>query len=214
MGAEPGDLDHPMHIAIKNEKLYVTDLRNHRIQVFSLAGELLTVIGEEGSDPGQFSSPGGIAVDADGRMYVADSKNQRIQLLDANGMQIRQFGTGAGGGFVVGDTYNNRIQAFGPDGALEWMVPDHTTEQDAAHGRFRGVMAVAVDAQGNSFVADYGNDRIQKFAPDGTFLVSIGERGPEPGQFRRPTAVAIDEEGRLFTVEFGNQRVQVFEPVR
>jgi streptogramin lyase len=171
-------------------------------------------------------------VDADGRIYVVDSRNHRIQLLDANGMQIRQFGTGAegvgpgefggptgidlrpGGGFVVADAYNNRIQAFGPDGALEWMVPDHTTEPDAAHGRFRVAIAVTVDAQGNSFVVDYGNGRIQKFAPDGTFLLSIGEQGPEPGQFRRPTAVVIDEEGRLFTVEFGNQRVQVFEPVR
>jgi hypothetical protein len=51
------------------------------------------------------------------------------------------------------------------------------------------------------------------FAPDGTFVLSIGEAGREPGQFRSPTGIATDEAGNLFVVEFGNQRVQIFEPV-
>ena len=94
------------------------------------------------------------------------------------------------------------------------MVPDHTTELDAAPGRFNAATSITVDDQGNIFAIDYGNHRVQKFAPDGTYLLSIGEPGVDPGQFNRPTSIAIDEQGRLFIVEFGNQRVQIFEPVR
>jgi DNA-binding beta-propeller fold protein YncE len=230
-GTEEGELARPMHIAAWAEQLYAADFANNRIQVFSLGGESITTIGEEGTEPGQFGTPSGIAIDDQGRLYVADFGNHRIQLLDNKGVPIRQLGTGdagvgpeefsnptdialrPGGGFVVCDYDNHRIQAFGPDWTPEWMVPQHTTEPGSLPGEFRAPTAVLVDAEGYVFVADHGNDRIQKFAPDGTFVLSFGELGIEPGQLYRPISLAIDEEGNLLVVEFNNKRVQLFELV-
>ena len=57
--------------------------------------------------------------------------------------------------------------------------------------------SLAVDGAGNVYVADGGNDRIQKFTPDGQFLLQWGGHGSEPGQFMRPQGLAIDEAGHI-----------------
>ena len=71
---------------------------------------------------------------------------------------------------------------------------------------------VTVDFQGNVFVADWRNDRIQKFSSDGECLVGFGESGEGDGQFYRPSAVAVDREGYIYVADWGNERVQVLGP--
>ena len=61
--------------------MYVADTKNHRVQVFTGDGTFLTEWGSLGIGPGQFSAPQGIAVDVAGRVYVADSYNDRIQVF-------------------------------------------------------------------------------------------------------------------------------------
>ena len=63
-------------------------------------------------------------------------------------------------------------------------------------------------------MADFYNHRVQKFSPEGDFLVTIGEPGNGPGQFDRPTDAVVDREGNLYVVDFGNDRIQRFAPVR
>jgi hypothetical protein len=62
--------------------LYVSDARFDAIQVFNEDGQLLFIIGGRGFGPGEFWSPGGLAMDGRGRMAVADTGNRRIQLLE------------------------------------------------------------------------------------------------------------------------------------
>ncbi len=81
------------------------------------------------------------------------------------------------------------------------------------NGWFSVATGVAVDGDGNVFVADFYNHRIQKFSPKGDFLTSIGEPGNGPGQFDRPTDVVVDAEGNLYVVDFGNDRIQKFSPL-
>ena len=71
---------------------------------------------------------------------------------------------------------------------------------------------MAVDAQGDVYVADWRNDRIQKFTPDGQFVASFGESGQGEGQFHRPSSVAVDTEGYIYVADWGNERVQVLGP--
>ena len=73
---------------------------------------------------------------------------------------------------------------------------------------------MAVDLDGNIFVADFFNHRILKFTPEGDFILALGEHGTGPGQFDRPTDVAVDVEGNLYVVDFGNHRIQKSEVVR
>jgi DNA-binding beta-propeller fold protein YncE len=71
---------------------------------------------------------------------------------------------------------------------------------------------VHVDAEDYVYVADWRNDRVQKFTADGEFLAKFGEPGDGEGQFRRPAGVAVDERGNIYVADWGNHRVQVLGP--
>jgi hypothetical protein len=98
--------------------------------------------------------------------------------------------------------------------------PDGTPVEDATlggvHGRepgqFGWVTDVAEDSAGNIYVSEYGeNDRIQKFSPDGDFLLQWGGTGEEHSQFRRPQSMAVDDEDHIWVADACNHRIQVFD---
>lgn len=60
-GSVPGELGRPMHMDIREDKLYVAEYLNDRVQIFSLSGTSLQLIGSSGSGPGQFDAPDGVA---------------------------------------------------------------------------------------------------------------------------------------------------------
>ncbi len=71
---------------------------------------------------------------------------------------------------------------------------------------------IATDGQGNIFVLDAGNHRIQKFGPDGHYIETIGNRGQGPGEFYLPLSLDIDSRGYLYVSDPQNQRVQILKP--
>lgn len=71
---------------------------------------------------------------------------------------------------------------------------------------------IAIDTQGNVFVLDSGNHRIQKFGPDGKYIMTIGNRGQGPGEFDYPLSLDVDTKGHLYVSDPGNQRIQVLKP--
>ena len=79
-------------------------------------------------------------------------------------------------------------------------------------GQFSMPAGLAVDSTGNILVVDEGNNRIQKFASNGSFISKWGAPGPSDGQFQDPTGIAIDSSGHVFVVDRGNDRIQVFAP--
>ena len=85
MGSAPGEFHRPMSIAIENELLLVADSSNHRVQLFDLEGNLIRVIGEPGKAPGQFKFPYDVALDQQGRIYVCEYGNNRIQCFSPEG---------------------------------------------------------------------------------------------------------------------------------
>jgi len=230
-GKGVGQLGRPMNLTAHADELYVPEYFNDRIQVFGLDGTPRRVIGGPGAGPGEFDSPGGVAVGPDGHLFVADFYNHRIQELEPDGSFVRQWGTtgvpgsgageftyptdvalGANGMLYVADGYADRIQAFAPDGTFvaKWGGPFATN----IHGPFRGWFAVptsvAVGPEDNLFVADFYNDRIQKFASDGTFLTSFGEGGEGPGRLRHAMAVAAAPDGIVYVADFLGSRVQIW----
>ncbi|MCA1609148.1 MAG: NHL repeat-containing protein, partial [Acidobacteria bacterium] len=78
-------------------------------------------------------------------------------------------------------------------------------------GQFVKPRGINKDAAGNFYVADTGNSRVQKFSPDGLFLLSIGNPGAGIGQLREPNAVAIDSEGRIYVVDALNHKLLRFD---
>jgi DNA-binding beta-propeller fold protein YncE len=79
----------------------------------------------------------------------------------------------------------------------------------AGNGQFNRPQGIAVDRNGNVFVADTGQDRIQKFTSTGTFLATWGSTGTQNGQFDIPFGVAVDGDGNVFVGDFNN-RIQKF----
>ena len=231
-----GELDRPMNLTIRGDALYVAEYFNDRLQVFSLDGTPRRIIGKAGSGPGRFNAPGGVAVGSDGSLYVADFYNHRIQKLTADGKFVRQWGASverkplsdtdgvsfnyptdvaiaANGKMYVADGYNDRVQVFNADGSFshKWGGPFAANIYGPFNGWFATVTSVAVGPKGNIFVADFYNDRIQKFDPDGEFLTSFGRRGSGKGELSYPIAVAVASNGTVFVADYGNNRIQKWQ---
>ena len=228
-GKETGQLGRPMNLTIAHNELYVADYWNDHIEVFALDGTHKRTIGHSGSGPGEFDSPGGVAVAPNGDLFVAGFYNQRIQKLRPDGSFIRQWGEtritgiwagefnyptdvalGPDGSLYVADGYNDRVQVFSPNGEFshKWGGPFAINIYGIFEGWFSTVSSITVDKDGNVFVADFYNNRIQKFLADGTFLTAFGEEGAAPGQFNHPIGVAVTDDGSVFVADYGNNRIQ------
>lgn len=79
-------------------------------------------------------------------------------------------------------------------------------------GEMIGPIGVALDADGNSYVVDNGNDRIEKFDASGEWAGGVGISGSEPGQFKQPSDIAVDSAGNIWVADTWNHRVQKFGP--
>lgn len=159
----------------------------------------LDQFGGFGSEPGAFNRPQGIAVD--GRIFVADTENHRIQRFDPERFKPdEKKPTFFWGGWCLLRTGEG---CRDPDGGGPLAPGD---------GQFSGPTGVAVDAAGNVYVVDSGNHRIQKFDSIGKFLAKWGTQGLGDGQFNVPIGIAVDSKNNVvYVVDKGNHRIQKFD---
>jgi RHS repeat-associated protein len=209
---------------------YTYDEEGERTKTTPLAGASPAhnlSFGGEGSGAGQFSGPLGIATDAEGHVWVADSGNNRVQEFDGKGEFIRQFGSkGSGNGQFslprgiavdakgnvwVADTGNNRVQEFNAEGKYLSQFGSEGT----GNGQFKKPRGIAVDAKGNLWTIEGGGSppaepRVQEFNAEGKYLSKFGSAGTGNGQFKGPEGIATDAEGHVWVADSGNNRVQEF----
>ncbi|MEE8605115.1 MAG: NHL repeat-containing protein, partial [Candidatus Aminicenantaceae bacterium] len=90
-----------------------------------------------------------------------------------------------------------------PEVSLEYVKNIGDLESDDENVLFYMPSDIAVDEEGNVFVLDSGNHRIQKFDPQGNFLASFGRRGQGPGEFQYPQSLDIDKNGFMYISDSG-----------
>ena len=177
--------------------------------------------GGHGKGRGQFDSPRGIAIDAAGNIFVADTGNGRIEKFLPNGTFLRTIGVkGTGYGQLgepngiaidqVGDIYaadasKHCIEKLAPDGTsiAEWKGPPPG---------FYGPRRIAIGPDDSIYVVDQGRTRIVKFSLDGQLLASWGSGGSGDGQFNDPTSIAVDSKmNTVYVADPRNKRIQLFD---
>lgn len=126
--------------------------------------------------------PGSLAIDRENRLlYVSDVELDQVLVYDADTLKLKR---------KIGTTGHNH----------ELTSP----------GDFAKPTGLAVDPDGNLYVADTLNDRIEIFDADGKFISTFGKNGDGPGYFARPKGVAIDGDGHIWVADGMQDRVQVF----
>ncbi|MEW6104419.1 MAG: NHL repeat-containing protein, partial [bacterium] len=228
------DLNNPYGIATNGNYLYIADTGNCRIVRCNLDGSNPLVYGDVGKGEGKFMQPQGIGVTPQGDIYVVDTGNHRIQKLKDNGTSISfvktigSEGNGVGqfflprdiaidfrnGYFLICDSFNQRISKFSLDGnpINSFSGSNSFGQWGTQTGKLWHPYGIDIDNQGNIYVADTYNHRIQKFSPDGNYLLSFGARGQEDGQFAMPQDVVVDSEGYILAIDTENHRVCKFSP--
>ncbi len=165
--------------------VYVADQLSYVVQKFTDTGEFETEWGSYGGGHGQFGPIGGLATDAAGNVYVVDSSHNRIEKFDPNGTFITQWGHKGSepGQFSFGSSQ------------------DYTKPPG-------GGIAVA----GNyAYVADSGNNRIERFNLEGGEAMEWGTKGSGPGQFRYPRGLAANA-SEVLVADDDNHRIEKFDP--
>ena len=169
-GVDEGHFNRPTDIAfLPDGSILVADgYVNARVVKFDENGRFVTAWGTKGSGPGQFNLVHCVAVDGQGRIYVADRSNGRIQILDANGRYIEEWRSRRPTHLLItrdqfawlSDGETSRILKYDLDGNLitYWGIPGSSSSAIDPH-------TFSVDPDGNLYVADYDNLRVQKFTP-------------------------------------------------
>ena len=232
-GSAPGEFEGPFSLAVdRNNNLFVADTYNNRIQrLDALSGEWSTWGAGGGILPGEFNLPMGVAVDDredlhdDMYLYAADSLNNRLQRLENGYWSAPWGGEGTGSGFnspaglaidgngnlYVADRGNHRIQKW--DASLQrWSLLGGRSDctPGSALSEFDMPTGVAVDINGNVYVTDMNNNRIQKWdALTGEWsLFANSGPGQALGKFDMPTGIAVDRNGNVYVGDSGHNRVQ------
>ncbi|MEK6152734.1 IPT/TIG domain-containing protein [Flavobacteriaceae bacterium 3-367] len=192
-------------VAVDGEgNVYVADTGNHKIRKVTPSGVVSTLAGStQGFADGtggnaQFKSPEGVAVDANGNVYVADSFNNKIRKVTSNGSvstlagSTQGFADGMGtsaqfsipsgvalgmeGDLYVADSFNNKIRKITPNGMVSTLAGSTQGFADGAgvNAQFDRPFGLTVDTEGNVYVADTNNYKIRKITPSGMVSTLAG----------------------------------------
>jgi tripartite motif-containing protein 71 len=225
---------YPSRVAVANDgRVYVADMNANKIFVFNSAGSFLFSWGSFGTGNGQFKQPRGLAFDQSNpqRLYVADANNVRVQVFNTSGVYQFQFKSHLKGNlrglavdpardavYVVSITgqavfkYNLSgvwLMNIGSAGGLS-----QTTCCSTPSGQFsNGGREITVAGDGNIWVGDMPNFRVQVFSPAGQFQFSRPSpaENPPAGGFNAPRGVEVDGSGNVVVADSYNQRIEKFD---
>ncbi len=212
-----------------NGRIYVTDTNHNRVAVFSSRGRYLFEFGGFGIakplagyeatwEEGLMNSPLGIEVDDNGDVYVADFRNDQIQVFDSRGSFLRRFpdpgelvGRGSSGqdgtGIAVTDIalWGDLVYAVDSYQVVAFTKKGEFVRQFGRPGTGPGQLerpnSIAIMPDSTVIVADSNNGRIQAFTIDGAYKWETGLRGGTPYEFGLPRGVAVLDDATVAVID-------------
>lgn len=248
-------LNDPRDMAVdRSGAVLVLDTNNARLRKFTPGGRITTVAGsgvlgyygDQGpATQAQFASPHGFTVDPAGNIYIADTGNNRIRKVTAEGTVTTVVGIGpagysgdagsaafaglnaptgiasdALGNLYIADTGNHRVRKVSSNGVITTVAGGATAgfsgdNGPAASALLNAPVSVAVDASGTLYIADSGNHRVRRVSPQGIITTvagsdpGAGDGGPGPKALLfQPSGVAFDSSGNLYIADTSNHRIR------
>jgi len=228
--------------------IYVADAGNNQIRMIGATTGMVSTFAGTGvvgasnvADSVSFNSPLGVAVDGSGNVYVADYENNLIRKVTPAGVVSTLAGSGAKGAddgldtaatfnlpealavdatgnvYVV-DNGNDLIRKVTPSGQVTTFAGSGQPGRNDGMGTaasFNSPFGIAIDANGNLYVADSGNNLIRKITPGGavTTIVGSGSRGANDGtgnaaSFNTPSGIAVDKSGNIYVADENNNLIR------
>ena len=197
----------PGGIAISGEVVYVAEYGGNRIHKLTTGGEFLGTFGQNGCNVGQFNSPWEINISPEGKVYVADTDNSRIQVfhsdwtlshiidgkVSGDGRFSRPFGVAfdiSGDVHVTGNS-SRSVTVFTPSGQF-------VRKYDQTY--LSSPVGIAIDSEGYSLVMNYSPGSVSIYDPSGRFIHSIGE-------FSFFYGVSVSPDGSVWVADRGNNKL-------
>jgi DNA-binding beta-propeller fold protein YncE len=215
----------PYGLAVDSKgRLYVADSKVRAVFIFDTETKDVELI-KNGTDA-RFGWITGLAVDDSDRLFVADSQMRRVVVFDpqheVEGV-ISEAMVSPGGMAIdnenrflyVPDAELDQVLVYDADPPYKLLRKMGTGGKDhalTAAGDFARPTNVAVDQDGNLYVSDTLNFRVEIFDAEGNFIRTFGKAGDGPGYFARPKGIAIDGDGHIWVADGVQNRVQVFTP--
>ena len=213
------DIVQPMGLAVSDDgqRLYVSDFAQLSVFVFDFANQKFSRID-------RLARPVGLALDSQENLYVVEQEKKGISVFDKSGNTLRfitdsslQRPTGIAidrqrDKIYVADTSRSKsmdhsVKVFNLDGKFLGKIG---RGKGSGPGQFLFPTYVTLDSQGNIYVTDTLNSRVQMFDPGGNYIKSFGQRGNGWGMFDKPKGVALDSFGNLYVADSGWSNVQIF----
>ena len=218
----PFQLIGPYGIAIDSKGLvYVADQRVGAVFIFDPQTHDTQLI-RNGSEA-HFGWINGLAIDDDDRLFVSDGKMHRVLIFNPKHEMEGQITEGlvdpvglaidsTNRLLYVVDTQQDQVVVYDADSlkVLRRIGTGGKTHFLTSPGDFGAPQGIALDADGNVYVTDTLNDRVEIFDADGNFISTFGKAGDGPGYFARPKGIAVDSDGHVWVADEMQDRLQVF----
>ncbi|HSB41702.1 MAG TPA: peptidyl-alpha-hydroxyglycine alpha-amidating lyase family protein [Methylomirabilota bacterium] len=173
----------------------------------------------------RYQEVAGAAVDKQDRVFCFTRSEHPVVVFDRDGNFLRSWGEGVvrrAHGITIDaddmvwltDDLHHTVRKFTPEGKLLLTIgdPDQPAELQGGKPFNRPTHVAICPRSGYLFISDgYGNSRVHKYAPDGTYVMSWGEPGTDPGQFNLPHNLVTDRDGLVYVADRENHRVQIFD---
>lgn len=218
----PPQLIRPLGMAVDSKgKLYVSDQKVGGIFIFNPETKDTEFI--RNGREAHFSLVNGIAIDDNDHLFVADGELHRVLVFDAQHRAVDEVHEGMQDPVGLAIDTENRFLYVVDQGLDQVLVYDadsfkllrkigttgHNHEL-TTEGNFGAPFGAAVDKDGNLYVTDMLNNRIEVFDADGNFVRTWGKIGDAPGQFGRPKGIAVDSDGHIWVADSALDRITIF----